>query len=254
MKLQLFNYENNEVRVVEKDDEPWFVASDVCKVLELKNTTRSCSKLLDHEKGLHSLNTIRGMQSMIIISESGVYKLIVRSDKEKAVAFQNWLFGEVLPSIRKTGSYSVQPVQDDFSSNPIVQQAQAFLELAKTQARIEREQAAQRTELAEVRKISLETKEKLEKPETIEVTHYTVVGWAKRLNLIIPDDPFGGLIGRKLSSICRLKGIDPEEKKLDHGKHGYVNRYPKEILETHFIPYYEEALAKREEKKAKTKA
>lgn len=250
MKLQLFNYENQNVRMVEKDGEPWFVASDICKILGIK--TAAYQRLDDDEKGWVSIPTPGGSQKMRAVNEFGLNDLILRSRKPEAKPLIRWVTHEVLPSIRKTGSYSVQPVQDEKS--PLRLQAEMLLNMIDSQERIEREQAAQRSELAEVRKISLETKEKLEKPETIEVTHYTVVGWAKRLNLIIPDDPFGGLIGRKLSSICRLKGIDPEEKKLDHGKHGYVNRYPKEILETHFIPYYEEALAKREEKKAKTKA
>lgn len=252
MKLQLFNYEENQVRVVEKKGEFWWIAKDVCSALGLANVSKAMNGISENRKGIIECNTPGGIQNLWAVNEPGLYQLIFKSRKEDASAFQNWVFEKVLPSLRKTGQYSIQPVQDEKS--PLRLQAEMLLNMIDSQERIEREQAVQRSELAEVRKISLETKEKLEKPETIEVTHYTVVGWAKRLNLIIPDDPFGGLIGRKLSSICRLKGIDPEEKKLDHGKHGYVNRYPKEILETHFIPYYEEALAKREEKKAKAKA
>jgi len=105
---QTFNFHNNQVRIIKKDSEPWFVAADVCDILGIKNPTMSLKYLDNREKAKFDL----GYGSPAnIISKSGLYKLIMRSDKPEAKAFQNWVTGEVLPAIRKTGSYSVQPTE-----------------------------------------------------------------------------------------------------------------------------------------------
>lgn len=103
--LQVFNFNEMELRTVIKDGEPWFVAADVCRVLGLGNPTMAVSKLEEDEV---TLNLIEGSHRPTnIVSESGLYALIVRSDKSEAKRFRRWVTSEVLPSIRKTGSYSV---------------------------------------------------------------------------------------------------------------------------------------------------
>lgn len=94
-----------DVRVVVKDGEPWFVASDICNALNIYRT--QIRKLTEDEKGVHSVHTPGGNQNMVIVNEGGMYRLIFRSDKPEAMTFQKWVAHEVLPSIRKTGSYSV---------------------------------------------------------------------------------------------------------------------------------------------------
>jgi len=106
---QTFNFNNNQVRIIEQGDELWFVAADVCKVLGLTHTSNSLKCLNSDEKGSNWITTLGGVQKMSIISESGLYKLIMRSNKSEAKAFQNWVTGEVLPAIRKAGSYDLQP-------------------------------------------------------------------------------------------------------------------------------------------------
>lgn len=93
-----------QVRVVEVNGEPWFVAKDVCECLEL-DLASGARGLDDDEKGLHTMQTPGGAQEMSIVSESGLYGLILRSRKPEARAFKRWITHEVLPSIRRTGRY-----------------------------------------------------------------------------------------------------------------------------------------------------
>ncbi len=102
-----FQFGENEVRTLLIDNEPWFVARDVCEILGLENITNALVRIPDNHKGVNSINTLGGKQEMKIISEPGLYRLVLRSDKPQAEPFMEWVTAEVLPSIRKTGSYSL---------------------------------------------------------------------------------------------------------------------------------------------------
>lgn len=106
--LQIFSFDGqSNIRVVMKDGDPWFVAKDVCKVLELGNPTEALRPLdVDEKNTLRISEGIRGNPNMNIISESGLYALIMRSNKPDAKKFRKWVTHEVLPLIRQTGSYS----------------------------------------------------------------------------------------------------------------------------------------------------
>ena len=101
-----------QVRVVMRDGEPWFVAADVCAVLGIGNPSQAVSYLDDDERSetLITSEGIRGNPTRAIVSEAGLYSLILRSRKPEAKAFKRWVTHEVLPSIRKTGGYSLAPV------------------------------------------------------------------------------------------------------------------------------------------------
>lgn len=105
-EIRIFNFNGADLGLVEIDGEPWFVAKDVCKFLRLTNTTKAVSYLEPHEKGLTNCYTPGGNQKITIISEPGLYLLIGRSRKPEAKKFSHWVRHEVLPSIRKCGSYS----------------------------------------------------------------------------------------------------------------------------------------------------
>lgn len=107
--LTIFNYGAAVVRTVEIEGEPWFVATDVCKILDHSNTTMAMNMLDLDEKAKLSLGLPGGKTN--VISESGLYTLILRSDKQEAIPFRRWVTKEVLPMLRKTGSYSVAPPQ-----------------------------------------------------------------------------------------------------------------------------------------------
>lgn len=110
--------EFGRVRVVECEGEPWFVAKDVCECLELTNTSQTLSYLDDDEKGIISNDTPGGKQEMSIISEPGLYSLILRSRKPEAKAFKQWIIHEVVPSIRKRGLYATEAVMDRILDAP----------------------------------------------------------------------------------------------------------------------------------------
>ena len=108
--LQVFynESENVSIRTTMIDDEPWFVAKDVCMLLDLSNPRDILAKVLDDdEKGVDTIYTPGGKQQMSIINESGLYHLIFVSRKPEAKVIRRWVTGTILPSIRRTGSYSV---------------------------------------------------------------------------------------------------------------------------------------------------
>ena len=106
-ELQIFNSEEfGQIRTVTIDNEPWFVGKDVAEALGYKNTRQAlATNVMDEDKGVHSVDTPSGIQQMTIINESGLYALIFGSKLESAKRFKHWVTSEVLPSIRKTGSY-----------------------------------------------------------------------------------------------------------------------------------------------------
>lgn len=113
-QLSTFNFESNSIRTLAIDNEPWFIAKDVCDTLKISNVSDALLKLDDDEKatiGLTDSQAGNGAQSISIISESGMYTLILRcrdAVKKGSVPhrFRKWVTSEVLPQIRKTGSYS----------------------------------------------------------------------------------------------------------------------------------------------------
>ena len=102
-------FEQYEVRLAMVDGEPWWVLADVCAVLEIENPRNAAARLDDDEKGVHSMDTLGGSQEMIIVSEPGLYKLLMTSRKPEARRFDRWVRHEVLPEIRRTGSYHGEP-------------------------------------------------------------------------------------------------------------------------------------------------
>lgn len=104
---QIFYYKDCRVRTVQRDNEPWFVLKDVCDVLGISKYRDTASRLDDDERGLARVDTLGGPQEMTIINESGLYSVILRSDKPEARHFRKWITSEVLPSIRKTSGYIV---------------------------------------------------------------------------------------------------------------------------------------------------
>lgn len=100
-----FSFSTQTMRVIMRGDEPWFVAVDVCRVLEIVKPENAYARLDDDEKGTHTVGTLGGQQEMTIINESGLYSLILTSRKPEAKKFKKWVTSEVLPSIRKTGRY-----------------------------------------------------------------------------------------------------------------------------------------------------
>jgi prophage antirepressor-like protein len=130
-ELKTFNFQTNAIRIIDRDGQPWFVANDVCRAICLSamkngqpNVTDACRRLADDERGLSSIETpiptkADHRTNMKVVSESGLYKLIMRSDKPEAVAFQERVTRVVLPAIRKTGGYMLAGADQASIFNPI---------------------------------------------------------------------------------------------------------------------------------------
>lgn len=108
-KFQIFSYKEQQVRTVERDGEVWLIAKDVCDILEIANARDAISALDDDEKANVAISDGSQIRHYNAVSESGLYALVFRSNKPEAKAFSRWVRKEVLPAIRKTGSYSTTP-------------------------------------------------------------------------------------------------------------------------------------------------
>lgn len=117
--LQTFTNDNfGEVRTISKDNEPWFVAADVCRALEIGNPSQAINRLEEDEKMTLSSNDSHsgqrgGAQSYTIINEPGLYSLVLGSRKPEARAFKRWITHEVVPTIRKHGMYATNELLDN---------------------------------------------------------------------------------------------------------------------------------------------
>lgn len=118
--LRIFeNSEFGEIRTITKDNEPMFCLMDICKALDMKNPTMVASRLEDDEVTKFDLGSKRGETNFV--TESGLYAVILRSDKPNAKKFRKWVTGEVLPSIRKNGGYIAN--QENLTPEQIVANA-----------------------------------------------------------------------------------------------------------------------------------
>lgn len=145
MELIPFNYEGTAVRtVIGNDGEPRFVLADLCHVLKLGNTSMVARRLSDSMKGLSQIDTPGGSQRMTTVTEAGMYAVVMRSDKPEAVRFQEWVTGEVLPSIRKRGGYLTPEATEKALTDPdfIIQLATSLKEERAKRAALEAENEA----------------------------------------------------------------------------------------------------------------
>ena len=114
-QLQNIIFGSYQIRVIQVDNEPWFVANDVCKVLEIKNTTQAIQRLEVDERSMFNI----GRQGEAnIVNEYGLYSLILASRKDEAKKFKRWITHEVIPSIRKQGAYLTPETIEQVLLNP----------------------------------------------------------------------------------------------------------------------------------------
>jgi prophage antirepressor-like protein len=138
--MQVFDYGQRQVRTMLIGGKPWFVLIDVCRSLELKNPTMIASRLDDDEVTKFDLGSRSGVTN--IVNESGLYSVILRSDKPEARKFKRWITHEVLPSIRKTGQYiapKAKPLPDPLKAQR-VQNTQQRLAIAQQNANLRKAQ------------------------------------------------------------------------------------------------------------------
>jgi prophage antirepressor-like protein len=131
-----FSFNSNEVRTIVKDDAVWFVASDIAKALDYAVAKDLVRMLDEDERGGHIVPTPSGDQEMTIINESGLYHALIKSRKPEAKPFRKWVTGEVLPTIRKTGSYTApeKPTKQVLIGGQTEDQCDAIKALVKARA------------------------------------------------------------------------------------------------------------------------
>ena len=127
--LSIFTFESQQVRFVGTAEKPEWIAVDLCNIFGIRNVSDTLAKFSEDEKGVAIIDTLGGEQSLLTLTEPGLYRLIFKSRKDIAKRFQRWVFHEVLPQIRKTGSYSIQ--QETPPSTPSLPSAKERLETIK---------------------------------------------------------------------------------------------------------------------------
>ena len=149
--IQVFNYNSVEVRTIQNDGEPWFVLRDVCNVLGLGTPARVAERLdPDEVSQTHITDSMGRQQETTIINESGLYNVILRSDKPEAKPFRKWVTSEVLPTIRRHGLYATPDTVEKMLADP-----DTTIKLLET---IKQERAA---------RMALEAKAEADKPKVL---------------------------------------------------------------------------------------
>lgn len=132
--ISVFHYTDKDIRTVVIDGEAWFVANDICEMLDIASSRTALTRLGDSMKGVHTMDTLGGPQDMAIINEAGLYKLAFTSRKPEAEGFTDFVAGTILPTIRKTGQYSAKPMTQ---AELLAAQAQIMVDLERRQAQVE---------------------------------------------------------------------------------------------------------------------
>lgn len=209
--IQQFNFEGkHQIRVVERDGEPWFYASDICAAIDVSNVSDVLSRLENDEKDqIESIDPVGRRTKVWLINEPGLYSVILRSDKPAAKNFKHWVTREVLPSIRKTGSYAL--ARRDPSNLDVIE-AMVF-------------------QLREQERINAEYDQRLDELEAITHSHeeyYTIVGYysLKKLGRLSRFE--AARTGKMCAALSRERGI--EIKELPNSEWGTVNAYHISIL------------------------
>lgn len=179
--IKIFNNaEFGEVRIFDKNGEPWFVGRDVCNILGYANSSDALAKRVDTEdKGVANCDTLGGNQNLTIINESGLYSLILSSKLPNAKRFKHWVTSEILPSIRKHGMYAT----DELINNPDV-----FIQVLQ-ELKAERE-----------RKAALEAQAEVNRPKII----FADAVAASHNSILIGD----------LAKLIKQNGVDIGQKRL----------------------------------------
>ena len=131
MECAVFHFGECRVRVIEGAVGPLFCAADVGEVLGIAQVASTLRAFPDDEKGVHTMHTRGGEQQITVLSEPGLYRLIFQSRKPSAERFKKWVFSEVLPALRQSGTYTVPTAELVSVPNPLVERTAAFLCLAE---------------------------------------------------------------------------------------------------------------------------
>ena len=226
-RFQIFSKENlGSVRTIFANDEVWFCAKDVCSILEIKNVTQAVQRLDEDERSMFNI----GRQGNTnFVNESGLYTLILRSDKKEAKPFRKWITSEVIPAIRKTGKYE-EKKKPLTQAELILQQAQWMVEAESRINNIENNVIG----LANTIEDNDKSIKRLENNQrrTVTSNHLTVIAYAN-IKGIKPKSYHAPSIGKKATKICREK--DLLIGTTVDSRYGLINTYPVEVLDEIFF-------------------
>ena len=226
-RFKIFSKENlGSVRTVLLNNEVWFCIKDVCDILELTNPTVVAKRLDEDEKAKFDLGLKNG-ELTNFTNESGLYTLILRSDKPEAKPFRKWITSEVIPAIRKTGKYEEKPMT---SAQYLLQQAQWMVEAENRMNNIENNVAQTNQSIGNIKKdiTRIEHNER----RTVTSNHLTVIAYAN-MKGIKPNTYNSSVMGRKATKVCRTRGLLTGT--VVYSKYGLINTYPLEVLDEIFF-------------------
>ena len=196
--IKTWNYENSEIRTIEKNGEPWWVLADVCKALEISNPSKVAQRIDEDERSNFKL----GRQGeAVVINESGLYAVILRSDKPQAKPFRKWVTSEVLPTIRRHGAYMTEQTIEKALTNPdfLIQLATQLKSEQEQRRRLETTVAVQEQQIAELQP---------------KASYYDVVLNCKDLLSVTSIAKDYGKSGTWLNSYLHEKGIQYKQGKI----------------------------------------
>ena len=226
-RFQIFSKENlGSVRTIFANNQVWFCIKDVCDILELTNPTVVAKRLDEDEKAKFDLGLKNG-ELTNFTNESGLYTLILRSDKPEAKPFRKWITSEVIPAIRKTGKYEEKPMT---SAQYLLQQAQWMVEAENRMNDIENDVAQNNQSIGNMKKdiTRIEHNER----RTVTSNHLTVIAYAN-MKGIKPNTYNSSVMGRKATKVCRTRGLLTGT--VVDSKYGLINTYPLEVLDEIFF-------------------
>ena len=226
-RFQIFSKENlGSVRTIFANNQVWFCIKDVCDILELKNPTAVAQRLDEDERAKFNL----GRQGETnFTNESGLYTLILRSDKKEAKPFRKWITSEVIPAIRKTGKYE-EKKKPLTQAELILQQAQWMVEAESRINNIENNVIGLVNTIEDNDK-SIKRLENNQR-RTVTSNHLTVIAYAN-IKGIKPKSYHAPSIGKKATKICREK--DLLIGTTVDSRYGLINTYPVEVLDEIFF-------------------
>lgn len=237
--IKIFEREEfGTVRVVDVNGEPWFVAKDVCKCLAIGNTSDVVAALDDDEKGIDIIDTPGGAQEMSMISEAGLYSLILRSRKPEAKEFKRWVTHDILPSIRKTGGYgqwnlprvpksfpdALRMIADIEEEKQLALEQRDYYKRTKAEIGNRREATAMATASAAVRQRDALA------DQLGEGKHYKqvkAIPWL--LEVFNESAGMYSQVGRKLSQLGERMGLSPRIK--EDSQYGTIKIHHVEVIE-----------------------
>lgn len=224
-----FDYGGQQVRtLVGFDGNTWFVAADVCAVLGLTDTNKAVRGLDEDEKGSTNIGrgTSGGNPTAVIISEPGLYTLLIRSRRPEARPFRRWVTHEVLPALRRTGGYSIEQRTAETAPVPAADPLDVLAAMV-AELRTNRETANRALTAAD--EAREETRVVSARLDAIEGRHdhYAALGWARLAGWTRTDDVTLARLGRIAGTVGRAQGLAPG--KAPHAHYGEVNTWPAHV-------------------------